>query len=549
MVKTLSATLVCGIALIAHAYAQEVFSGDQKAKPKYPKAQPAASDQAKSDGPKDKSAAIQPEKVASKTKLEVAQTSKSAELPAKKATSSGPETPALKGATAQNAKSDVTASTKKVVAVTRETTTKASTSSPPSAGKTASIATNKKNVPAAATPSVGKPEAAVAKTGKVVPPSDHPTAVSKAAGPGAQTSKSVATTKASTVETGTAKPTEPLTPAEGPKPRVAEHVSKKAPAGDAKPMTPAPKAVAIAIQHPEDPEDEDSEPRKMPAAKIPATTLPTTKKTIAAVKPSAVVPPPAVSTASEYARKTSDVPAKSMSMHETVSDGSTTATPVSGHFDMAFTKLADGFDFPVGKPDAQGYYKARGFRSHGHLGEDWDGVGGGDTDLGDPIYSIGDGLVVFARDCHMGWGNVLIVRHSYREAGTVKTVDALYGHLNSMLVRRGQAVTRGQKIATMGTAHGLYDAHLHLEVRKNLEIGMSRAAFAQDFSNYYDPTVFIQAHRHLQAGGGSYRVAMNTFTRDARIRWDKTRNYSHAHTGGGTSESAAALKKALAAKP
>jgi hypothetical protein len=100
----------------------------------------------------------------------------------------------------------------------------------------------------------------------------------------------------------------------------------------------------------------------------------------------------------------------------------------------------------------------------------------------------------------------------------------------------------------MGTAHGLYDAHLHLEIRKNLEIGMSRAAFAQDFSNYYDPTQFIQTHRHLQTGGGTYRVAMNTFTRDARIRWDKTRNFWHAHTGGGTSESAAALKKALAAK-
>lgn len=226
----------------------------------------------------------------------------------------------------------------------------------------------------------------------------------------------------------------------------------------------------------------------------------------------------------------------------------TIAGPADTRFDTAFTKLADGFDFPVGKPDAQGYYKARGFRSGGHLGEDWDGVRGGDTDLGDPIFSIADGLVVFARDCHMGWGNVLIVRHSYRENGTVKTVDALYGHLNSMLVHRGQAIARGQKIATMGNAHGLYDAHLHLEVRKNLEIGMSRSAFARDFSNYYDPTQFIQAHRHLQTGGGTYRVAMNTFSRDAHIKWDKVRNYSHAHTGGGSSESAAALKRAVAAK-
>jgi murein DD-endopeptidase MepM/ murein hydrolase activator NlpD len=222
--------------------------------------------------------------------------------------------------------------------------------------------------------------------------------------------------------------------------------------------------------------------------------------------------------------------------------------PINNHFETAFIKLADGFDFPIGKPDAQGYYKARGFRSHGHLGEDWDGVRGGDTDLGDPIYSIGDGLVVFARDCHMGWGNVLIVRHSYREGGAVKNVDALYGHLNSMLVHRGQAVARGQKIATMGTAHGLYDAHLHLEIRRNIEIGMSRAAFAQDFSNYYDPSQFILTHRHLSTSGGTYRVAMNTFVRDAHINFNKARIDSHSRSRGGTSESAAALKKAIASQ-
>ena len=226
----------------------------------------------------------------------------------------------------------------------------------------------------------------------------------------------------------------------------------------------------------------------------------------------------------------------------------TPAQSMSFSSQTAFTRLADGFDFPVGKPDARGYYKARGLRLHGHLGEDWDGVGGGDTDLGDPIYTIGDGVVVFARDCHQGWGNVVIVRHAYREGSVVRNVDSLYGHLDKILVRRGQAVRRGQQVGTMGTAHGLYDSHLHLEVRKNIAIGMSRDKFAQDFTNYYDPSEFIVSHRHLQSSGASYRVAMNTFTYDSRIQWDKLRNYSHAHTGGGSSESAYALKKALAAQ-
>ena len=222
------------------------------------------------------------------------------------------------------------------------------------------------------------------------------------------------------------------------------------------------------------------------------------------------------------------------------------AQSISFSSQTAFTRLADGFDFPVGQGEARGYYKARGFRSHGHLGEDWDGVGGGDTDLGDPVYSIGDGIVVFARDCHQGWGNVIIVRHAYRENGSLRTVDSLYGHLNKILVHRGQTVKRGQQIAEIGNAHGLYDAHLHLEVRKNIAIGMSRDKFAQDFTNYYDPSDFISAHRHLQSSGASTRVAMNTFTYDSQINWDKLRNFSHSHTGGGSSESAYALKKALA---
>jgi murein DD-endopeptidase MepM/ murein hydrolase activator NlpD len=238
-------------------------------------------------------------------------------------------------------------------------------------------------------------------------------------------------------------------------------------------------------------------------------------------------------------------PALAPSVKE-VPAASQTAQPVNLPMETAFTKLADGFDFPVGKPDAQGYYKARGFRSKGHLGEDWDGVGGGDTDLGDPIYSIGHGIVVFAHDCHMGWGNVVIVRHTYREGGEIKYIDSLYGHLDSILVRRGQSITRGQEVGTMGTAHGLYDAHLHLEIRKNLEIGMSRAKFARDFSNYYDPSQFIAAHRHLPASYEKYRVALNTFTYDSKINWASKKNFSNYR--GGSSESAAALKKAVASQ-
>ncbi len=265
---------------------------------------------------------------------------------------------------------------------------------------------------------------------------------------------------------------------------------------------------------------------------------------VAAAKPAAAKPQPNVAPGKPaIATVASSAPSKKSREPDSV-----LAQPLNIRGTTAFTKLANGFDFPIGKPDAQGYYKARGFQGRSHVGEDWDGVGGGDTDLGDPVYCAGDGVVVFARDCHQGWGNVAIVRHAYREGGTIRNIDSLYAHCQKLLVRRGDTVSRGQQIATIGNAHGLYDAHLHFEIRKNIAIGMSRDKFAKDFSNYCDPTQFITSHRRLENSRGNYRIAMNTFTYDEKIRWDKLRNYSRARTGGGSSQSARNLKKALAAQ-
>jgi len=80
-----------------------------------------------------------------------------------------------------------------------------------------------------------------------------------------------------------------------------------------------------------------------------------------------------------------------------------------------FTKhpefIADGFDYPVGKPNAKGYYNAQGFAGTTHLGDDWNAVTGGNSDLGDPIYAVANGYVNFAEDLAGGWGNVIRVWH------------------------------------------------------------------------------------------------------------------------------------------
>ncbi|MBG7606896.1 MAG: M23 family metallopeptidase [Verrucomicrobia bacterium] len=167
----------------------------------------------------------------------------------------------------------------------------------------------------------------------------------------------------------------------------------------------------------------------------------------------------------------------------------------------AKVNLADGFDFPVGKPNSAGYYKARGLRlrSPTHFGEDWNGRAGGNTDLRDPVYSCADGIVTFAHNVRKGWGNVVLVRHAYRDpsSGKIKYVDSLYGHLDKMMVKVGQNLKRGQQLGTIGSNFGMYAAHLHFEIRHNINTGMHRSSVPSDLANWADPTKFIKKYRRL----------------------------------------------------
>lgn len=176
--------------------------------------------------------------------------------------------------------------------------------------------------------------------------------------------------------------------------------------------------------------------------------------------------------------------------------------------------IADGFDFPVGKPNAEGYYKARGMRlrSPVHFGEDWNGRGGGDSDLGDPVYATANGIVVWAYDVRVGWGNVVIIRHAYRDpsTGQVKFCDSLYGHLHEMKVKVGQQVKRGDKIGTIGSNRGMYPAHLHFEIRHNIHIGMLRESVGRNTSNWADPTAFINRYRRLNREWSKQAVPVGT---------------------------------------
>ncbi|GAA3516134.1 peptidoglycan DD-metalloendopeptidase family protein [Aquimarina addita] len=149
--------------------------------------------------------------------------------------------------------------------------------------------------------------------------------------------------------------------------------------------------------------------------------------------------------------------------------------------------IADTFDFPVGKPNGKGYYNALKFGKNAHLGDDWNGVGGGNTDLGDSIYSIANGYVSFAEDIGGGWGNVIRIVHRYNG----KYYESLYAHCDTIVIKKGGFIKKGTLIGTIGNAHGIYMAHLHLELRSNIFMDIG-GGYATDTTGFLDPTQFIK---------------------------------------------------------
>ncbi|CAN5598939.1 hypothetical protein BH20VER3_BH20VER3_22010 [soil metagenome] len=162
--------------------------------------------------------------------------------------------------------------------------------------------------------------------------------------------------------------------------------------------------------------------------------------------------------------------------------------------DLAALPTATRFDFPIGTEHGAMAYNAQPFTENLHLGDDLNGIGGENSDLGDPVYAVADGQALAARAGGPGWGNVIIVLHAYRENGVRKYVQSFYGHLQTILIAPNEKVRRGQQIATVGTGGGKYWAHLHFEMREFVTPFLG-AGYRKDTRGWLNPSAFIRTHR------------------------------------------------------
>jgi lipoprotein NlpD len=79
--------------------------------------------------------------------------------------------------------------------------------------------------------------------------------------------------------------------------------------------------------------------------------------------------------------------------------------------------------------------------------------------VGEPVLAASDGKVVYAGNSLRGYGNLVIIKHD-------NTYLTAYAHNSKLLVKEGDAVRKGQRIAEMGDT----DANaikLHFELRVN----------------------------------------------------------------------------------
>ena len=88
-----------------------------------------------------------------------------------------------------------------------------------------------------------------------------------------------------------------------------------------------------------------------------------------------------------------------------------------------------------------------------HAGTDFAGP------IGTPIYATADGVVTHA-GWSSGYGRLIKIQHDFG-------IETRYAHLNSMDVRVGQRVARGDRIGALGNSGRSTGPHLHYEVRES----------------------------------------------------------------------------------
>jgi murein DD-endopeptidase MepM/ murein hydrolase activator NlpD len=80
--------------------------------------------------------------------------------------------------------------------------------------------------------------------------------------------------------------------------------------------------------------------------------------------------------------------------------------------------------------------------------------------VGSPVRATMGGTVAVTGNQPRGYGKYVVIKHRYG-------YQSLYGHLHSIDVRRGQYISQGQRLGSMGNSGRSTGPHLHFAIYKN----------------------------------------------------------------------------------
>jgi murein DD-endopeptidase MepM/ murein hydrolase activator NlpD len=148
-----------------------------------------------------------------------------------------------------------------------------------------------------------------------------------------------------------------------------------------------------------------------------------------------------------------------------------------------------------------------------HTGEDWyrfDYLTR--NTAGSPVYAVADGVVARHSPGLSYPGNVVVIRHRLPDG---RDIYSMYGHVANVSVVVGQAVGRGQQIATVFNQgyvgrtpgrHPSWDSHLHFEMRWMADAGRIYTRGANAYGYNYPGCNWLYPGR-----GYTYRISPNDY--------------------------------------
>jgi len=215
---------------------------------------------------------------------------------------------------------------------------------------------------------------------------------------------------------------------------------------------------------------------------------------------------------------------------------------VSGFIGSAYADPAGPFGPPISETQTGPYCSTPGYKqdqynmewntdfSKYHMGEDLNGVCGGDTDEGYPVLAVAGGQVIFLDNVGTvsGQGKRLYIRHSFPYAyatNDIMTLDIAMLHLQGMGPGiswsgpgTGSTVTKGQTVAYLGKT-GTTSAHLHWEAQTDPTIPLGTNPYQNPLTKshalkYRAPSLIVDDRRQyavateVPANGQWYQFTM-----------------------------------------